>query len=236
MASTIGTFRGVLFKGAIGSIRVLRRLTERIGNTRCWSIFPAVIAAFLFAAPALPSTIFEITVNTSSIASQSGIVDLQFNPGGATAQDATATIVAFTGATLGDVVPPLLGPVSGTLPHENVTFKNSAYTDYAQELLFGNALYIRVAFDGVALTAPDNGPAGTSFFLFFYNQAFDPLVTADGLVAQIDINPDGSVSAGGADNVTFTTVSQVPEPSTVSSLLIAAGAAALVRHKRTSRR
>ena len=187
------------------------------------------------------AVIYQVTVNTSSLNGVNGIIDLQFNPGGVTSQAATALVTSFSGATLGNVVPPVIGPVTGTLPTDDLLFQNSANTDYAHEILFTNSFQFRVAFDGPALTAPNDGPAGTSFGLFLYDQSFSPLITLDALIAQIDINPNGTLTTTGfpigASVASFQIVNEspIPEPSTLTSMLLAGSALALFIRKRSAK-
>lgn len=200
-----------------------------------------IINTLLWVLPASAATIFQVTVNTTSLNGQSGVIDLQFNPGGVTSQPASALVTLFTGATLGIVIPPTIGPVTGTLPANNLTFQNSANTDYAHQItLFNNSFQFRIALDGIALTAPNNGPAGTSFGLFLYGPDFvTPLLSADGLIAQIDINPDGTITTTGFPSgnpaATFAVVSDVPEPGTLSSMLIAGSVFALLLRRQSIR-
>lgn len=175
------------------------------------------------------ATIYLVTVDTASLVGSPGIIDMQFNPGGVTSQAATALVTSFTGGTLGSVVPPVIGPVTGTLPTGDLLFQNNANTDYAHGILFGSSFQFRLTLDGVALTAPDNGPAGTSFGLFLYDPGFAPLITGDGLLAQIDINPDGGITTTGFGGTTFQDVSGIPEPGTVTSMLLGGCALAFLR-------
>ncbi|MFN7938360.1 MAG: NF038129 family PEP-CTERM protein [Bryobacteraceae bacterium] len=195
-----------------------------------------------FILPAHAALVYEVTVDTSSINGVNGVIDLQFNPGGLTSQAASALVTSFNagGGTLGSVVPPVGGPVTGSLLTDDLAFQNSANTDYAHELLFADFVQFLVTFDGLALNSPDNGPAGTSFGVFLYDQTFNPLVTADALVAQIDINPDGTITTTGfplgSPVVTFNLItSDVPEPGTLTSLLLAGCALSLYARKRAAR-
>lgn len=198
-----------------------------------------ILNVLLSVLPVGAATIFQVTVDTTSLSGQSGVINLQFNPGGVTSQPASALVTLFTGAALGNVIPPTSGPVTGTLPANNLTFQNSANTDYAHQItLFNNSFQFRITLDGIALTAPNNGPAGTSFGLFLYAPDFTtPLLTADGLIAQIDINPDGTITTTGFPSgnpaATFAVVSDVPEPGTLSSLLLAGSAIALLLRRRS---
>ena len=186
----------------------------------------ALAAALVFTLPqASASVLYQITVDTSSISGTNGAVDLQFNPGGVTSQAATAGVTGFTGGTLGAVIPPIIGPVTGSLPTDDLLFQNSANTDYANGVLFGSSFTFLLTLDGVALTAPNNGPAGTSFGLFVFDSAFNPLITADGLVARVDINPDGTITTTGFPDGGTTFLAGVPEPGALS--LVGLGAAAL---------
>lgn len=184
-------------------------------------LFGAAACALFSVTSVQAATVFLVTVDTGSLNGNSGVVDFQFNPGGLTSQPATALITSFTGGTLGNIVPPVIGPVTGTLPTDDLLFQNSANTDYAHEIVFGSSFRFRLTLDGAALTAPNNGPAGSSFGVFLYSPAFNPLITADGLIGRLDINPDGTVTTSGFGTTTFQDANSIPEPSTVTSVALA---------------
>ncbi|HYP04850.1 MAG TPA: NF038129 family PEP-CTERM protein [Bryobacteraceae bacterium] len=167
------------------------------------------------------AVIYQVTVDTSAFASESGFLDLQFN-GLAGSDPATAEVSSFSGGTLVGA-PTTTGSVSGTLPGP-VTFVNDdLQTSYLQALLFGSSFQFYLTLDGDAINAPSGSPLSETFFsISLYNADLtanlgpaDPLLGSAGYVR---IAGDGTLdpqAAGPDPIVTFTEVDTiVPEPST----------------------
>lgn len=181
---------------------------------------------------------FTVFVNTSSIAGQSGFLDLQFNPGNMTARSSTALITGFTsvGGTLGSAT--LTGDVTGMLPN-TVTIRNSTqFNDLFQAFTFGTSFSFNV---NLSVTNPGSTGAATEFVLsLFGSDQQTPLLTSDpdGRLLSIQLNPNGSttVQTFGSSSGIITVrqqVSAVPEPATLLLLGTGlAGVAARVRRQR----
>ena len=187
----------------------------------------AIVAGCAVTASAAPIT-FSVGVNTAAVAGTIGFIDLQFNPGSAASEPATAVISAF--AQMGGALaasPVNTGSVAGALPG-TVTFTNSAaFNDLFQRDTFGSTFAFTVTFDGLAL-APPAGTVGSVFSLSLFNaDGFTPLLTSnpDGFLLQLFLTPNGTVSVSNlntaAVTVTPVTGSAVPEPSMI--LLLGAG-------------
>jgi hypothetical protein len=168
------------------------------------------------------AVIYQVTVTTDApLNGTPGIVNMQFNPGDISSQLATATVSGFSGATLGSVEPPLPGNgvITGDLGTTLGFTNTAALNDFAQNVSFGPLFQFILTLDGPAVTAPNNGVAGTRFSLLLYEAGFsNPLVTVDGVILTIDINPDGTITIEGFPTgntiVSVVDASGVPEPST----------------------
>lgn len=191
---------------------------------------------------ALADVIYDVTVNTTSALLTQGYIELQFNPSSFTTQSADAEVTNYSSD--GVLIPPgtnanadSTGQLPGTVSMDN----NNGGSDYIEELTFGTTISFQLDLSGPAIQTPD-GEGGGEFILDFLNSdqsgylfTDDPL--NDVPVFTANINPDGSVTAAnyasqdnGTPVVTFTEVSQVPEPSTI--WLIAGGLLAIVALRR----
>ena len=210
--------------------------------------FPQFIIAcalLLFAASvtqADPVT-FTVSVNTSALSGTNGFINFQFNPGGAGAPTATATITGFTfaGGTLAGTAD-LTGGAAGTLPG-TVTINNSSQlNDLFQGFTLGNSFSFTLTLSGNALNNP-GGNIGSAFALSLFgpNQT-TPLLTLDpnGTLLTLLLNPGGTITSltfptgSGASVVTIQQQTAVPEPATV--LLLTTGLFSLGFRIRCQRR
>lgn len=176
---------------------------------------------------------YQVTIDTTGLGS--GFLDLQFNPGSAGGQTATASITNFvpSGGLSGS--PTTTGSVTGTLAGGNLVLTNTAGLDpntFLQAITFGDTLSLLVTFAGPLLDSPAGTGVDTAFFISLLSATGDFLLAA-GPVVQIDLISDGSTSAsvfvdgGSADLVT----SAVPEPATFG--LFATGFALLAWRRRS---
>jgi hypothetical protein len=152
-----------------------------------------VIALIVFAASsAFASLSYDVSIDTSSIAGQSGYLYLQFNPGPSlgsiSPQPATATVQNFSftgGGSLGaqDTVDIADGAaVSGTLPGA-VSFANTnAVNDYLQAIQFDNGFSFLLTLDGLGVTAPVVATSQFTVSLFSDAGGNLPLLTTSGQV------------------------------------------------------
>lgn len=173
----------------------------------------------------------------------SGFLNLQFNPGGADAQQATATVTDFS-MTGGSLAPTAdtMGAVAGTLPGPVIFNNTMQLNDYFQGIQFGSSFSFNVTLSGLALEAPGNTTSGTTFALLLYGADGEtPIFTATGnappgSLLRILINPDGTTTVLN-DVPSSVTVRQqaaaVPEPATMLLLGTGlAGIAATIRKQR----
>ena len=169
---------------------------------------------------ALPSpVIYNVTVNTTSIAGTPGSVDFNFNPGSLVTQAASLQILNFSadGSLAGN--PVSSGDVSGALP-ATLTFDNgTAFNDYFEGFTFDSKLSFDVSLYGSALNSPDGtSTSGSTFAFSMFSDAAGttPVLTndsANGFAFVVNVNLDGTTAA-----TDFITASSVPEPS--CSLLV----------------
>jgi hypothetical protein len=194
----------------------------------------ALAAGFLFGIfytqQAKANVIYQVTVNTAAISGVTGNIDLQFNPGGASSQMATATISGFssTGGTLNGS-PSLTGNVSGTLPGSLVFINSTAFNDYFQGFTFGTAFQFTLTFGGPAVNSPNGtSSSGSAFGIALFDASgTTALETTDpnGFAGVANVNLNGTVTTttfasnanGGPPAVAFAPSAAVPEPSTIAT-------------------
>ena len=200
----------------------------------------SITSALLLACAVVPAhadtVTYSVTVNTSSQAGNGGYIDLELNAGSFGAQDITATVTGFSGATLtpGDPNNDAIG-TTGSLPGP-LSFDNQIGNDYFEGLTFGNQLSFLVTLsgDGVSTSGASTSNSGTIFQLAF----LDPNVSSflfsndpNGLAAEIDVAADGTLSTASQPG---TSVAATPEPATLS-LVGMAGVLVRVAQRRRRR-
>ena len=137
---------------------------------------------------------------------QHGYLDFELNGGPLPAQEITATVNGFAGATL-DSSDPSNGfaVTSGLLPGP-VVFDNQVGNDYFEALTFGNDLSFEVTLsgDGVSASGASTSQSGSIFQFALYDSEGNPVFDGDphGLAAEIDVAADGTLSSA-ADSICF---------------------------------
>ncbi len=193
-----------------------------------------VLVALFASTPAWPASVITFTVetNTSSLAGESGYIDLQFN-GLSGAQSASVAITNFT--TTGTLEPGTIayvgdasGTLAGTVTIANGASNNSGYNDYNEALTFGSQTEFAITLSGPAISAPNASPSSTFALSFYASDDATPLLSSDpsGASANITINPNGSDTIATFNNTQV--LSSVPEPSPhlillISSILVIGG-------------
>jgi len=186
----------------------IKSMTPRVF---AWSAKCAALT--LFAGAGLASTItYDFTMNTSSLLGTSGILDMQFNPGGNGPYDATgvATVSGFqtdgmlvaedpyTTSFPGGGGELASGNVTGTLTAP-VTFTagpTSLLNEYAQQITFGTELSFQLTLSGQAVSSsicPASPPPGSTcsapeFFIDFLDSTASTFLFTD--------DPTGSSPTG----------------------------------------
>lgn len=202
-------------------------------------IWLGTAALMVMASTASASVTYNVQIDTSSISLTTGWLDIQFNPGAVSWQEAYADITVFTtdGTLLtsaSPLSPELIGDVSGTLPG-TLTFHNStSYNDYFQRLAFGSFIDFSVIFHGPAVDSPDSGFfSGSTFALALYADDMSTALISTAPLFQLDINVGGAIvpTINAPAEVELELVSAtVPEPSGL--LLCGAALAALAIRRR----
>jgi hypothetical protein len=180
-----------------------------------------VIAAIIFAASsAFASLSYDVTVNTSSLAGETGYLYLQYATiNGAVAS--TATVSNFTtNGVLGapdttDTVNS--SAVSGSLPG-NVVFANTnPVNDFEQAITFGNTLSFLVSLSNTPSTASPSAVSTLSLGVFADAFGATPLLNTTpanpnyaGTVAAINLANNGSTSGQSLDGSTDVTPTPIP--------------------------
>jgi len=147
-----------------------------------------IIAFVVFAAnAAFASYSYDFNIDTTSVAGQTGYLELQFNPG-LNPGVAGAVISNFTSdATLAGA-PQLTGDVTGALPGAVTINNTTGWNDYYQQVIFGSSVQFALSL---------SGSAHNSFALSFYGaDGFTPLLTNDstnGFATTVDLNTNGAV-------------------------------------------
>ena len=177
-----------------------------------------VIAAIIFAASSAFASLstYDVTVNTSSLAGETGYLYLQYVTNSTLAS--TATVSTFdSDAVLGaqDTVDVVDGSaVHGTLPG-NVVFANTnAINDYNHAITFGNSLSFLVTLSS-ASTSTTSGVSTLSLGLFADAFGGTPLLNVNGgsyagTVATISLHDNGSTDAQSLDASTTATPTPIP--------------------------
>lgn len=197
-----------------------------------WVSVLGLCVLVLTAAPAVADIAqYQVTINTSSLAGTTGYIDLQFNPGDSTSQQASAAISHFAGGSLAGS-PQLIGAVSGSLASVVAIANSGGWNDYFEQITFGNSTTFYLKVDGPALTAPDGiAQAGSIFGLSLFDNSISPLLTLDpsGFLFTLNVNLDGTTTPFGFSSaVSSTPVTAVPEPSLILLLFASFAGCAVI--------
>lgn len=173
------------------------------------------------------SSIWFVSVDTTSLAGTTGAIEYSFIPGDLTASPATATITAFTtDGTLGGT-PMVSGDVTGTLPAPVIAMNDQTFNDYFETFTYGSQLSFFVT---LAASAPSSIPIDTTFSFFLYDQNGNPISNSSSPSGEaLDLNIDGltgvATLVGYFPPPPIVVLAGVPEPSGV--LLLGLGGAVL---------
>jgi hypothetical protein len=166
---------------------------------------------------------YDITVDTSSISTQSGYVDFQFNPGGVAAGLASAAVTNFAPLANLKATDPnnsVSGDVTGSLSSTLTLTNDTAFNDFFEGFTYGSSIAFDVTLSGPAIGSP-SGNIGSTFSLGLYaSDATTPLLSngdSDGTVLAINVDPTTGNTYVDLNNTNTTIVSYnaTPEPSSV---------------------
>ena len=172
--------------------------------------------------PALPDQVFQLSVDTSTLAGTSGAIDFQFNPGPNTFQSGTVTVSAFQGA-LSTSEQKTGSATGGPLPNTLTINNTRALNEDLESIAFGNSISLKLDFSGIAINTPgaSNPQSGSVFTLGLFSDAAAtmPVLTYDpeGAIFREIINPGGQFTT----QVISPQAELVPEPGCVSLVSLA---------------
>jgi hypothetical protein len=169
-------------------------------------------ASCFMAAPCFGGTVYQISVNASSLPpGTNGFIDFALNGG----FPATATISNFSnsGGSLnaGSI---FLQNASGALPGTVTLSSNNS--DYDEGITYGTPIRFLLAF-----SATPGGTTGDVFNFSLFDTNFDGLLTqdvTDGEIVQFQLDTNGNITPDALPNpsggASFATITAVPEPAT----------------------
>lgn len=179
---------------------------------------------------------YHVVLDTSKLVG-SGWLDLQFNPGQASATAAIADLTHFSGQLSSGQSPILSGSVIGDLAG-NAAFSNQgAYNDLFQAVNFGQVFSFNLRFSGAFLNS--SGSVGTRFALSLYGADQVSLLgnpdAVSGSLLSFELMPAATAGQfGQVTNTVFDTtmlsVSAVPEPSEWLLMLLGFAMLAAISH------
>jgi hypothetical protein len=179
----------------------------------------------LAAGPCLAGQLFQVVIDTSTVATQTGAIYFQFNPG---LDPNDLTRVTFPDFSIiptppGALLPPILpwtlatvvdGHVEGTLDDQSLTMYNDAsLNDYLHFLTFGNQISFLAQFH-----VPDavNWTSGSTLsFGLTTDDGLTPILTSDpnGFIGQIGYDGSGAFTTTPLSS--GVTMDEVPEPASL---------------------
>lgn len=189
-----------------------------------------LIAILICAAAFLPAAPIQVSIDTSSLNTQAGTIDIQFNPGGPSGSYAAATVEILDfvvgGGILGSIAFGPDGGVTGMLPDLMTILNSAALNGVTLDAIFGTTISFLVNFSGDGFALPGQSVL-TSLYVGLNG-------TSNTLVVQADLIGDGQLDTSfTSGEVSFQPVaSDVPEPATCG--LIGLGLAALLLRRRVS--
>jgi hypothetical protein len=199
-----------------------------------------IIAVIMLAASsAFASLSYDVSVNTSSLAGQSGYLYLQYNTWNGVASTATVSNFTMDGALGAQDTKDVIdgSAVTGTLPG-NVVFANTnGINDYEHAITLGNSINFSLLFSSPAPGGQAGGNSTFSIGLFADGPCGTPLLNTTGVsgsvpgtLLMVNLFNDGSTSAQSLDSSTTAT----PTPIPAAAWLLGSGLMGLVgMRKRT---
>lgn len=181
----------------------------------------------LGSAAAIAGPTYQVTVDTSDYAGESGLLDFWFMSSFAGAPAATATLSNFSGVFGAEAA--RFGMVDGSIPG-TVTISNADGENFlTQAVSFGGDFSFMISFDS-DVAGPDNlNPS--LFAIGLYNADFSAMLAS---VAEFTLMPAGDGVEGGVTFVAgdLASVAEVPEPSDLLLVLSALAMMGLVARRR----
>ncbi|WP_195763538.1 NF038129 family PEP-CTERM protein [Duganella guangzhouensis] len=184
------------------------------------------IVVWLLLAVAMPAqaATYQVTINTASLAGQSGYLDfLMLSLAGA--DPVQATISNFTGSYSSGTY--VYGDVGGSVTSSVSLVNSTAWSEFAQWVNFGGVYSFSVSFSGSS-----GSGAGTNLGIALLDQDFSYVGSSADIVT-FALQPgsaDSVLATAGLATVAVTVPSAVPEPAVWA--LLCAGLMLLARARR----
>jgi hypothetical protein len=159
-----------------------------------------VIALIMFAASsAFASLSYDVTVDTSSLAGDTGYLYLQYTPANAVSSTATVSNFVTDGALGAQSLNVVNGSaVTGTLPGAVVFANTNGINDYNHAITFGTSINFSLLFASTPGT-PAGGVSTFSLGLFSDEGGLTPLLNTSGANAgtllMVNLMNDGTTSS-----------------------------------------
>jgi PEP-CTERM motif len=177
------------------------------------------------------ATVYQFTIDTSSLNATPANLDFQLNPGGVESGAVTGVISNFiTGGSFDPASIVLTGDATGTLASTLTLDNGAVYNDAFQPITLGNQVQFLLTLSGPGIDMPTS--VGTFFGFSIYDFAgTTPLLTTalDGTIAGIEADEFAGV-APYTNNGIATVGAPAPEPS--AFVLAGLGGCALLLRRR----
>ena len=162
----------------------------------------------VFAAP-----VYHVTIDTSTLGNSNAVLDLELGALTGSAAPVTATLNHFMGAYGAS---DFSGTASGSIGSSVYLVNDAGYSGLLQSIMLGGLFSFDLSFD-----VGTGGLDGSSFTAMLYNPDFSATLGMDTPLVQVDLMPgqDDVVSPANA----FASVTAVPEPSTLLSMVTGLG-------------
>lgn len=172
------------------------------------------------------ATIYQVDIDTSSIAGGQGSISLQLGIlGNPDPLNVTVSNFSVVGGVLGGFIEKCFGllpcPIVGELPADGeLVFENSdSFVEYFQTITWGTALRFQIAFAGPAISNPIPNADPSTFEILLLDEAGVMALLSDdplglGRLASWNIDENGisleNLSENGAADIT-----EIPEPASM---------------------
>lgn len=162
----------------------------------------------VFAAP-----VYHVTIDTSTLGNSNAVLDLELGALTGSAAPVTATLNHFMGAYGAS---DFSGNASGSIGSSIYLVNDAGYSGLLQSIMLGGLFSFDLSFD-----VGTGGLDGSSFTAMLYNADFSATLGMDTPLVQVDLMPDQDDVVSPAN--AFASVTAVPEPSTLLSMVTGLG-------------
>ncbi|RYE69927.1 MAG: PEP-CTERM sorting domain-containing protein [Oxalobacteraceae bacterium] len=166
----------------------------------------------VFAAP-----VYHVTIDTSTLGNSNAVLDLELGALTGSAAPVTATLNHFMGAYGAS---DFSGSASGAIGSSVRLVNDAGYSGLLQSIMLGGLFSFDLSFD-LSFDVGTGGLDGSSFTAMLYNADLTATLGMDTPLVQIDLMP-GQADVVAPANA-FASVTDVPEPSTLLSMVTGLG-------------